>query len=218
MKLLESSEKRYDTGINLLTFGNDQKLKEEIASKFISEGEQIFEIGVGTGTLAILCAKKGAHVTGIDISTKMLEIAKRKIQKAGLAEKIELKKMSVVEMDTHVPDNSFGKVISTLVFSELSEGEQRFALREAHRVLKSNGKIIILDEVVPRSLEKKILYYLIRIPLKAVTYLFAQTTTKPLRNIEEKLADAHFRMEVASRYFLDSLQLIVASKRDHDEN
>ena len=81
MKLFESSEKRYDIGINLLTFGKERKLKAEIASRFISKSDRVFEIGVGTGTLAILCAEKGAHVTGIDISMKMLEVAKRKIQK-----------------------------------------------------------------------------------------------------------------------------------------
>ena len=212
MRLLESSEKRYDAGINLLSFGNDQRVKREIASRFISENDLILEIGVGTGTLAILCAEQGAHVMGIDVSKKMLEIAEKKVQEAGLAERIKLKEMSVVEMDTYVPDCSLDKVVSTFVFSELSEAEQHFALRESYRVLKPDGKIIILDEVVPRSLKKRILYHLVRIPLAVFTYLFAQTTTRPLRNIEEKLCEVHFRIETASQYFLDSLQLIVAGK------
>jgi len=103
MRLLESSAERYDRGISLLTFGNEQKIKREIASKFISKGDRVFEIGVGTGTLAVLCAKHGAHVMSIDISAKMLEIAKRKVEKAEVAEKVELKEMSIVEMDTYVP-------------------------------------------------------------------------------------------------------------------
>ena len=214
MKILESSERRYDAGINLLTFGNERKIKSKIVSEFISENDRIFEIGVGAGTLAILCAEKGAHVTGIDISKKMLRIAERKIKEAGLAEKIELREMSVVEMDRHIPNNSFDKVVSTFVFSELSEAEQLFALRESYRVLKPNGKIIFLDEVKPRSFWKKTLYYLIRVPLELVTYLVAQTTTKPLKDIEGKLSTAHFKVEFTSRYFLDSLQLIVASKEE----
>lgn len=214
MKLLESSEKRYDTGINLLTLGNERRVKGGIASRFISEGDRIFEIGVGTGTLAILCAERGARVTGIDVSKKMLELAKRKIGNAGVADKIDLKEMSVMEMDTHVPDGSFDKVLGTLVFSELSDDEQRFALRESHRVLKPKGQIIILDEAVPRSFGDKILYHLVRFPLGALTYLFSQTATRPLRKMEEKLAEAHFRMELTERYLLDSLQLMVASKEE----
>jgi ubiquinone/menaquinone biosynthesis C-methylase UbiE len=216
MKLLESSEKRYDIGINLLTFGNTQRVKNEIASHFISENDQVFEIGVGTGTLAILCAKHGAYITGIDVSRKMLEIAERKAEEARLTGNIKLKKMSVVEMDKHIPDCPFNKVVGTLVFSELSEDEQRFALKESFRILKPNGKIILADEVKPRSFGKKFLYYIIRVPLAAITYLFAQTTTRPVKNLEQKITGAHFRIEHTSRYFLDSLELIVASKEERE--
>jgi len=214
MKILESSERRYDTGINLLTFGNERKVKGEIVSKFISENDHVFEIGVGTGTLAILCARKGAYVRGIDVSKKMLKIAERKIREANLTGRIKLEEMSIVEMDRHVPEGSYDKVVGTFVFSELSEAEQRFALKESYRILKPGGKIIILDEVVPQSLWKRILYYLIRLPLELVTYVLTQTATKPLKNIEEKLSEAHFRVEFISLYLLDSLKLIVASKEE----
>jgi len=156
MRLFESSAKRYDAAMNLLSLGKDRKVKSEIASRFISEGDRIFEIGVGTGTLAILCAKRGAYVTGIDVSTKMLEIAKRKIREAGLTQRIRLEKMSAVMIDRHIPSNSFDKVLSTFVFSELSDTEQRLALKQSYRVLKPDGKIILLDEVIPASLGKKI--------------------------------------------------------------
>ncbi len=212
MKLLESSERRYDTGINLITFGNARLVEEEIASRFISKNDQVFEIGVGTGTLAILCAERGAYVTGIDTSKKMLEIAESKVEQAQLTGNIDLKNMSVVEMDKHIPDRSFDKVVGNLVFSELSEDEQRFALKESFRILKSNGKIIIADEVKPRSHGKKFLYYLIRLPLASLAYLFTQTTTRPLKNIEQKITAAHFKIEHTSRYLLDSLELIVALK------
>ena len=212
MKLFESSAKRYDAAMNLLSLGKDRKVKAEIASRFISKGDRILEIGIGTGTLAILCARRGAYVTGIDVSEKMLEIAKRKVQEAGLTRRIKLEKMSVVMMDRHVPNNSFDKVLSTFVFSELSDDEQRFALKQSYWVLKPSGKIILLDEVIPASLGKKILYYLIRIPLKLIVYLFAQTTTRPLQSIEEKLSETHFRIEYSSRYLFDSLRLIVAVK------
>jgi len=44
--------------MNLLILGKDRKIKGEIALRFISEGDRIFEIGIGMGTLAILCAKE----------------------------------------------------------------------------------------------------------------------------------------------------------------
>jgi ubiquinone/menaquinone biosynthesis C-methylase UbiE len=213
MRLLESSEKRYDTGIRLLTFGNAQRVKDEIASHFISENDQVFEIGAGTGTLAILCAKHGAYVTGIDVSRKMLELAKEKVEEARLTVNIELKNVSVVEMDK-IPDCSFNKVVGTLVLSELSEDEQHFALRESFRILKPAGEIILADEVKPRSFGKKFLYQAIRGPLAAITYVFTQTTTRPVKNLEQKVTAAHFRIEHTSQYFLDSLELVVALKEE----
>lgn len=152
MKVLESSERRYDTGINLITLGYVRRVQKEIAWRFVSKDDRVFEIGVGTGTLAILCAERGAHVTGIDTSRKMLEIAKGKVEQARLVGNIELKNMSVVEMDKHIPDSFFDKVVGVLVFSELSESEQRFALKESFRILKPNGKIIIADELNPDRL------------------------------------------------------------------
>jgi len=168
MKVLESSERHYDTGINLLTFGNERKVKGEIVSRFISKNDHVFEIGVGTGALAILCARKGAYVRGIDVSKKMLKIAERKIREANLTGRIKLEEMSIVEIDRHVPEGSFDKVVGTFVFSELSERAR----------------------YVPQSLWKRILYYLIRLPLELVTYILTQTATKPLKNIEEKLSEA----------------------------
>jgi ubiquinone/menaquinone biosynthesis C-methylase UbiE len=102
--------------------------------------------------------------------------------------------------------------VGTLVFSELSDDEQRFALRESSRVLTMDGEIIIADEVEPQSLLNKVLYHLIRFPMTVITYLFTQTTTRPLKNIEQKIIDAGFKVEHVSRYFLDSLELVVATK------
>ncbi len=212
MKLLESTPARYDRGIKLLTWGNHQKLIQEIVSQHISENEHVLEIGVGTATLALLCAQKGAQVTGIDISPKMLEVARRKIAEAKLMVQIDLQEMSVVEMDTHIPDQSYDKIIATLVFSELTNDEQRFTLQQCYRILKPGGQLIIGDEVIPASWLKKVNRYLIRLPLVLITYLVAQTTTTPLKNIEEKLAEAGFKIDAVSRYFMDSLALIVATK------
>lgn len=212
MKLLESAPDRYDRGMNLLTWGNHLKIIREIVSQFILENDRVLDIGVGTATLAILCAKKGAHVTGIDISPKMLKVARRKVEEENLTDRIEMQEMSVVEMDTHIPDQSYNKVMSTLVFSELTEDEQRFTLNQCHRVLNAGGLLIIGDEVKPASRLKKLAHYLLRIPLALITYLVAQVTTRSLKNIEQKLAETHFTIKLVSKYFLDSLALIVATK------
>lgn len=214
MKLLESTPNRYDRGMELLTWSNHLKLIQDIVSRFVSKKDRILEIGVGTATLAILCAQKGAQVTGIDISVKMLQTAKQKVAEADLEDMIDLQEMSVVEIDTHIPDQTYDKIVATLVFSELTKAERKFTLNQCYRILKSGGLLIIGDEVRPTSRLKKIAYYLIRFPLSLITYLIAQVTTTPLKNIEQQLDETRFKIESVSRYFLDSLALIIARKEE----
>ena len=80
MKILESVPQRYDLGIKLLSLGKIQKVKEQIAGQFASAQKSILEIGCGTGTLALLCAQRGAKVIGFDTSAAMLAVAQEKLK------------------------------------------------------------------------------------------------------------------------------------------
>ncbi len=150
MKLLESAPWRYEQGINLLTMGIDSKIKQQIADEFISPSDQVLEIGSGTGTLALLCARKGAQVLGIDRSPAMITLAKAKAKEEHLSEQVQFREMDLTEID-QFPKAFFDVVVATLVFSELSDVEQVYALHEAWRLLRPNGRLIIVDEVRPRS-------------------------------------------------------------------
>jgi len=70
MKALEKKAEKYDKGINYLTLGRLPKIKMYISDNLMHKNENVLDIGMGTGTFAILCAKKGANVTGIDYSEK----------------------------------------------------------------------------------------------------------------------------------------------------
>ena len=59
MNILESAPQRYDMGIKLISFGQNKRIHKEIVEEYIGEGDQVLEIGCGTGTLAISCAEKG---------------------------------------------------------------------------------------------------------------------------------------------------------------
>jgi len=72
MKWLETSPKDYDRGIQLLTLGRIQHIKERIATQYVHEEMRVLEIGCGTGTLTRMMAQQGAMVTGIDASPRML--------------------------------------------------------------------------------------------------------------------------------------------------
>jgi ubiquinone/menaquinone biosynthesis C-methylase UbiE len=212
MKVLESSARRYDAGINILSLGQINKIKREIVENYIAAGDKVLEIGCGTGTLAVLCAEKGASVFGFDTSSRMLGIAKKKIRERNLSNRVEIAEMGAIEMDKAFASETFDKVVSTLVFSELYSDEQRYVLAEAYRVLKQGGLIVIADEVRSNSVAKRVIQLLVRIPLMVITYILTQTSTKAVKGIENAIAGAGFEIVHQERRFFDSFGLYIAKK------
>lgn len=214
MKSLEHKAEKYDKGINQLTLGKLMKIYQYIVDNYLHKDEILLDIGMGTGTFAILAAKKGTKVVGIDNSKKMLNIARKKIFKEGLKEEIKIFQIPIIEMDENFNDKSFDKVVAILLFSELYQKEQEFCLRQIHRLLKDDGDFFIVDEVKPRKLWKKIIYLLIRIPLALTTYLKTQLSTSALVNFENKLEQNNFSIIEENLYLLDTLKLMRLKKND----
>jgi ubiquinone/menaquinone biosynthesis C-methylase UbiE len=207
MRALEHKAEKYDKGINFLTLGRLPKIKKHISDNLVHNNEAVLDIGMGTGTFAILCAEKGAIVTGIDNSEKMLEVAKENIKLKGLTESIQIIKMPVIELDQQFSEKFFDKVIAILSFSEFYQAEQDFCLKQIYRILKDTGEFILVDEVKPKKIWKKIVYFFIRVPLVIITYSKSQLTTKSLKSLEERLESHKFSLIEERNYLLDSLKL-----------
>ncbi len=211
MKVLESSPQRYDRGMQLLTLGRLARAQRDIAAR-IQAGWRVLDIGCGTGTLAVMMASRGAQVTGVDISPPMLSVAHEKVRTAGLQERVTLRELGVTELDTAFPDGSFDAVTSSLAFSELSDDEVTYALRQAHRLLRPAGLLMICDEVRPDSLAGRMGAGLVRLPFVLVTFLLTQNTTSQVSDLSPRIEAAGFRMEEVRRYLLGTLQTFAARK------
>ncbi len=111
----------------------DQKEKIAIL-KYLKEGSTL-EVGCGTGRYAPIVEWFGKY-TGIDISQKMLEEAKKKSKKAKFI------KMDAEDLKFRA--NSFDNVFYVRVFRVLPNSVK--ALKEAYRVLKKGGRVIIIYE------------------------------------------------------------------------
>jgi demethylmenaquinone methyltransferase/2-methoxy-6-polyprenyl-1,4-benzoquinol methylase len=177
----------------------------------VRPGSRVLEIGCGTGTLAILAAQAGAEVLGFDVSGAMLEVARGKIDAAGVSHKVRLEERGVSSMDG-LADDSFDLVTSTLVFSELSPDERAYAVRHAYRVLHPGGRLALADEVRPRSLLKRLAHGAVRIPLLILTFALTQTTTRAVEGLPELISEASFRIESVERSSLDSFLYLIAIK------
>ena len=108
------------------------------------EGENILEVGVGTGKNFPYYPKQ-IYVTAIDIRHKMLEIAFRK---AGQTKRrVHLLRMNVEHLE--FPDKTFDTVVSTFVFCSVPYPVQ--GLSEIRRVLKPGGKALLIEHVLSAS-------------------------------------------------------------------
>ena len=102
-------------------------------------GENILEIGVGTG-ISLLQYPNTTTVTGIDVSKEMLEKAEEKIKRAG-ASHVTVELMDAENMT--FSDDSFDKIALMYVVSVVPSPEK--LMREAKRVCKSGGEIMVLN-------------------------------------------------------------------------
>ncbi len=212
MKILESRPERYDRGINVVSGGHAFKVKDYIVKRHVKKDIKMLDVGCGTGALAIESARAGADVTGIDISEGMLSIAKKKIDNSSLKNSIKLYRAGVVEMDNMFARNNFDLITSTLVISELYPDERHWTFRHLHKILKPDGTLVTACEVLPKNIFKRLLYHLVRLPLAIITYIIAQTGTRPIHNFNDELINAGFEIIDEQYSFLDSFVIITAKK------
>ncbi len=210
MKWLETSPADYDRGIQLLTMGRLQPLKERIAADYVQPGQRVLEIGCGTGTLSLLMAERSASVTAIDASPGMLAEAEHKAAESGYAEAIEFHHLDVTELTDHFEPGSFDIIVSTLAFSEFPPEVRRYALREAAQLLKPNGQLLIADEMIPNGFWPRFVFWAVRLPLVILTWLLTRTTTTPLRRFSQTLTETGFSPAMVESRLGGSLQLVSA--------
>lgn len=109
----------------------------------IASGHRVLDLGCGTATLTLLIkqTQPDAAVVGLDGDPNILEIAKAKAAKAGLLITLD----QGMSFDLPYPDNSFDRVLSSLVFHHLTRENKIRTLKEVFRVLTPNGELHIAD-------------------------------------------------------------------------
>lgn len=128
---------RYDRGIRLTEWALFKDGRRWAAAQ--TRGETL-EIGIGTGrNLPYYPAE--VRLTGIDVSPAMLELARERAQQ--LNRSVELRVGDAQALD--FPDASFDTVVSTLSLCTIPDPAQ--AVREATRVLRPGGRLILLEHV-----------------------------------------------------------------------
>ena len=143
-EMFDSIAARYDLMNRLFSAGIDMKWRKKTIGLLKKlEPKTVLDMATGTADMAILACRllNPDKITGLDLSAEMLELGRKKVEKEGLANKIELVKGDGEAIS--FPDNSFDAVMVAFGvrnFENLENG-----LREMLRVLKPGGKLVILE-------------------------------------------------------------------------
>ena len=141
---------RYDFMNRFLSARIDVSWRKKAIRKLKKyDPKKILDVATGTADMAIMtCALlKPDKIIGIDISDQMLELGKKKVEKEGLAAKIEL--LNGDSETINFDENTFDAVMAAFGvrnFENLEKG-----LSEIKRVLKPGGQVVILEFSKPKQ-------------------------------------------------------------------
>lgn len=131
---------RYDFLNRLLSLRQDVRWRKTLVSRIPDRPElHLLDVATGTGDIIATCLndkQQAIECTGIDIAKEMLVLARKKLPNT-----VNLQQMSARQL--RFADQSFDVV--TIAFGLRNVTDQRSALKEFHRVIKRQGRLLILE-------------------------------------------------------------------------
>jgi demethylmenaquinone methyltransferase/2-methoxy-6-polyprenyl-1,4-benzoquinol methylase len=143
---------RYDLITVVLSYGRDAAWKRRlVAMAHVAAGTRALDLATGTGDIAFLLGARGARIVGLDVTLRMIELARAK---RGIK---EMPLLLVGDMMTlPFPEGSFDLV--TTGYGLRNVPDLGGALAEIHRVLQRGGELLALDFNRPANAFIRTLY------------------------------------------------------------
>ncbi len=141
----------YDVVNRIMTMGLDQRWRRQLG-RFLPKKDNLHVLDLATGTadVAISLVKQVSavsRVTAVDPALKMLDIARKKVEKEGLSSHIFLEGGNAESLT--YPDNTFDAI--TISFGVRNIENLSKGLDEMYRVLKPGGRLLILETSIPTN-------------------------------------------------------------------
>lgn len=148
----------YDLLNHLLSLGIDRSWRRAAIDSLLPFApKRLLDVATGTGDFALMAMERLQldSILGVDLSEGMLTVGREKVDKAGLSDKITLKKDDCLALS--LADDSFDAVTvayGVRNFSDLDRG-----LREMHRVLRPDGRLVIIELTAPTRFPMRQLFW-----------------------------------------------------------
>lgn len=154
-KIFDEVARHYDWLNTLFSLGIHKLWRKKLAEQMRGT-EHNLDIATGTAEVAIEVAKKhpSTKTVGIDPSMNMLRIGKKKVEGLDLKGKIAL--VSAAAENLPFAEKQFDS--ATIAFGIRNTVDYELSLKEIRRVLRENGKLLILEFAIPRNPVFKPLY------------------------------------------------------------
>jgi demethylmenaquinone methyltransferase/2-methoxy-6-polyprenyl-1,4-benzoquinol methylase len=149
---------RYDLITRVLSYGQDRRWKRHLVALARVDGDtRALDLATGTGDIAFALAARGARVVGLDITPRMIEIARAKRDAATTDARTGRLHLLVGDMMAlPFPDKSFDVV--TTGYGLRNVPDLRAAVSEIGRVLKPGGRALSLDFNRPKNAAVRAVY------------------------------------------------------------
>ncbi len=174
----------------------------------IKKGDKVLDICCGTGDQAFYYVKKGAIVTGIDINSRMIEVALSRKRKQGVSDiYFKVADATTLPFEDHI----FDMASISLALHEIESFKRDAVISEMKRVVKKDGYLVFIDFKVP--FVSNTASYLI----KAVEYLAGKNNREGFKGYIKEgglpvlLGRNKLKLEKIS-YFKDGLLTIIRTK------
>ena len=158
-KMFDNIAGNYDFLNHFLSLNMDKTWRRKMIAELNTVNpKNVLDVATGTADVAINTIKQlninDLTIKGVDISAEMLNIGRKKIEKEGLSERIELTLGDSEQLPYE--GNKFDAV--TVAFGVRNFENLERGLQEMHRVLRGGGKLVVLEFSKPTIFPFRQLY------------------------------------------------------------
>lgn len=139
----------------------ETRFKQQLVNQAnIQPGQRVLDLGCGTGTLTLLIKQTypDANVLGLDGDTRVLARAHAKAEKASMPLAFNVG----MAFQLPYPDQTFDRVLTSLVLHHLTTENKQRTLHEVYRVLQPGGALYVLDFGKPHNTLAYLISHLVR--------------------------------------------------------
>ena len=155
----------YDRYARLLSFGQDPRWRSFLVSRIPADAGRVVDVASGTAAVAIELARaeQARTVVGVDQSAEMLAAGRDRVERAGLAGRIELREGRAETLPFR--DVEFDALTFTYLLRYVDDVPA--TLRELVRVIRPGGTIAMLEFGLPRGAWRPLWELYVRVGLPA---------------------------------------------------